>query len=133
MSSTELSAPDILLQYLLHEPQRGRDAIKAFMQDFRAAFPDLYFSGTADLIAEGDYVVDQWEGSGTHNDVAFDGLLAGPLRASTGRKMRFTGTTVFRLESSRIAEEIGLDDGVMALTQLSLVESPLWDGIPWSR
>jgi hypothetical protein len=44
--------------------------------------------------------------------------------------MRFTGTTIFRLKSSRIAEEIGLDDGVTALMQLSLVESSLWDGIP---
>ncbi len=26
------------------------------MTDFRAAFPDLNFWGTADLIAEGDYV-----------------------------------------------------------------------------
>jgi predicted ester cyclase len=33
---------------------------KAFMTDFRAAFPDLSFWGTADLIAEGDTVVGQW-------------------------------------------------------------------------
>jgi len=129
----EIAAPDMLLKYSLHEPQRGQDAIKTFMQDFRAAIPDLNFWGTADLIAEGDYVVGQWEGGGTHNGVASDGFLAGPLRASTGRKMRFTGTAIFRLKSSRIAEEIGLDDGVTALMQLSLVESSLWDGIPWSR
>jgi predicted ester cyclase len=107
----ELGAPDMLLKYSLHEPQRGGDAIKTFMKDFRAAFPDLNFWGTADLIAEGDYVVGRWEGSGTYSGVAFDGFLAGPLCASTGRKMSFTGTTVFRLESCRIAEEIGLDDG----------------------
>ena len=47
----------MLLQYSLHEPRRGRDDIKAFMTDFREAFPDLNFWGTADLIAEGDYVV----------------------------------------------------------------------------
>ena len=35
------------------------------MTDFRAAFPDLNFWGTADLIAEGDYVVGRWEGGGT--------------------------------------------------------------------
>ena len=53
----EIAAPNILLKYSLHEPRRGRDDIKAFMTDFRAAFPDLNFWGTADLIAEGDYVV----------------------------------------------------------------------------
>ena len=31
------------------------DDIKAFMTDFRAAFPDLNFWGTAAMIAEGDH------------------------------------------------------------------------------
>jgi hypothetical protein len=31
----ELAAPDMLLQYSLHEPRCGRDDIKAFMTDFR--------------------------------------------------------------------------------------------------
>ena len=52
----ELAAPNMLLQYSLHEPRRGHADIKAFMTDFRAAFPDLSFGGAADLIAEGDYV-----------------------------------------------------------------------------
>ena len=34
----ELAAPDMLLQYSLHDPRRGRDDIKAFMTDFRKAF-----------------------------------------------------------------------------------------------
>jgi hypothetical protein len=63
----EIAAADMLLKYSLHEPRRGRDDIKAFMTDFRSAFPDLNFWGTADLIADGDYVVGQWEGGGTHN------------------------------------------------------------------
>ena len=49
----ELAAPDMLLQYSLHAPRRGRDDIRAFMVGFRRAFPDLGFSGAADLIAEG--------------------------------------------------------------------------------
>ena len=57
----EIAAPDMLLQYSLHAPRRGRNDIKAFMTDFRAAFPDLNFWGTADLIAEGDTVVGRWE------------------------------------------------------------------------
>ena len=62
----ELAAPDMLLQYSLHEPRRGRKDVKEFMVGFRKAFPDLSFGGTADLIAEGDYVVGRWEGGGTH-------------------------------------------------------------------
>ena len=117
-----LAAPDMLLQYSLHEPRKGRDDIKAFMADFRAAFPDLNFSGTADLIAEGDCVVGRWEGGGTHTGPAFSDFLMGSLPAATGRKMHFTGTTVLRLRDGMILEEIGLDDGVTALTQLGLLK-----------
>ena len=117
----EIAAPDMLLKYSLHEPRRGRADIRAFMTDFRAAFPDLHFWGTADLIAEGDYVVGQWEGGGTHTGPAFDDFLVGGLPAATGRQMRFTGTTVLKLRDGRIVEEVGLDDGVKALTQLGLI------------
>src|ERR1700692_4781443 len=50
----EIAAPDMLLRYSLHEPRRGREDIRAFMTDFRKAFPDLNFWGAADLIAEDD-------------------------------------------------------------------------------
>jgi hypothetical protein len=85
----ELAAPDILLQYSLHAPRRGRDDVKAFMSAFREAFPDLNFRGAADLIAEGDYVVGRWEGGGTHTGPAFDDFIVGSLPARSGRKMRF--------------------------------------------
>ena len=119
----EIAAPDMLLQYSLHDPRRGREDIKAFMTDFRKAFPDLNFWGTADLIAEGDYVVGRWEGRGTHTGPAFSDFLAGSLPANTGRKMTFTGTTVLKLEDGKILEEIGLDDGVTALQQLGLIRA----------
>jgi predicted ester cyclase len=119
----EIAAPDMLLKYSLHAPRRGRDDIKAFMTGFRAAFPDLEFWGAADLIAEGDYVVGLWEGGGTHTGPAFKDFLAGGLPAATGRKMRFTGTTVLKVVDGRIAEEVGLDDGVAALTQLGLLKA----------
>jgi SnoaL-like polyketide cyclase len=67
----EIAAPDIRFEYSMHAPLRGREAVKKFATEFRAAFPDLNFWGTADLIAEGDYVVGQWEGGGTHTGRAF--------------------------------------------------------------
>ena len=119
----ELAAPDMLLQYSLHAPRRGRAEVKAFMTGFREAFPDLSFAGAADLIAEGDYVVGRWVGGGTHTGPAFSDFLQGALPAASGRKMRFTGTTVLRVANGKIAEEIGLDDGVTALTQLGLIRA----------
>jgi predicted ester cyclase len=118
----ELAAPDKLLQYSLHAPRRGRDDVREFITDFRAAFPDLGFGGAGDLIAEGDYVVGRWIGGGTHTGPAFDDFLVGALPAGSGRKMRFGGTTVIRVENGKVAEEIGLDDGVAALTQLGLIK-----------
>jgi predicted ester cyclase len=93
------------------------------MTDFREAFPDLNFWGRADLIAEGDYVVGRWEGGGTHTGAAFRDFLVGSLPANSGRIMRFTGTTVLKLNDGMIVEEIGLDDGVTALTQLGLIKT----------
>jgi predicted ester cyclase len=120
----ELAAPDIRFEYSLHAPCRGRDEVREFATKFRAAFPDLNFWGTADLIAEGDHVVGQWEGGGTQTGDAFDDMPVGALPARTGKTMRFTGITVLKVENGLISEEIGLDDGVTVLRQLGLITEP---------
>jgi predicted ester cyclase len=117
----QLAAPDIRFEYSLHKPLRGRDEVRAFALAFREAFPDLGFGATADLIAEGDYVVGQWKGGGTHTGPAFDDLPVGCLPAGSGRTMEFTGTTVIKVVDGMIAEEVGLDDGVAVLQQLGLI------------
>jgi len=117
----ELAAPNIRFEYSLHEPCRGRAEVLAFATKFRAAFPDLAFGGTADLIAEGDYVVGQWIGGGTQTGEAFDDMPIGALPAETGKTMRFSGTSILKVENGLITEEIGLDDGVKVLTQLGLI------------
>jgi predicted ester cyclase len=118
----ELAAPNILFQYSLHAPRRGREEVKEFIAGFREAFPDLKFWATADLIAEGDRVVGRWEGGGTHTGRAFSDFITGSLPANSGRKMHFMGTTVLRVKDGKIAEEIGLDDGVTALQQLGILK-----------
>ncbi|TDZ45940.1 SnoaL-like polyketide cyclase [Mycobacteroides franklinii] len=119
----ELAAPDIRFEYSLHAPCRGRDEVRAFATKFRAAFPDLAFGGTADLIAEGDYVVGQWIGGGTHTGEAFDDMPIGALAAGSGKSMRFTGTSVLKVVDGLIVEEVGLDDGVTVLQQLGLIRT----------
>jgi predicted ester cyclase len=117
----ELASPNMLLKYSLHEPRRGRLEIKSFITGFRTAFPGLNFWGTADLIAEDDHVVGQWEGGGTHTGPALSDFLMGSPAAASGRKMRFTGTTVLKVTDGKIVEEIGLDDGLTAMTQLGII------------
>src|SRR5579859_6439985 len=117
----ELAAPEIRFEYSLHAPCRGRAQVRSFAEKFRAAFPDLNFWGTADLIAEGDYVVGQWEGGGTHSGIAFDDFPVGSLSAETGKVMRFRGITILKIQDGLITEEVGLDDGLTALRQLGLI------------
>lgn len=119
----ELAAPNMLLKYSMHEPRRGREDIRAFMSGFREAFPDLAFGGTADLIDEGDHVVGQWMGGGTHTGGAFGDFIMGSLPAATGRTMKFGGTTVLKVVDGKILQEIGLDNGVTALTQLGMLKA----------
>lgn len=122
----ELGAPDILVYYPMHGPIRGRDKVKKMMREFRAAFPDLNFWGVGDLIAEGDYVVGRWDGGGTHTGPAFKDLPMGSLPAGSGRKMLFTGTTVFLIKNGKIMEEIGEEGALTALQQLGLCPPGNW-------
>jgi predicted ester cyclase len=47
--------------------------------------------------------------------------LGGLPQANTGKKLRFTGTTVLKVQDGLIVEEVGLDDGVSVLRQLGLI------------
>ncbi|MDI9248315.1 ester cyclase [Stenotrophomonas sp. RS-48] len=120
----ELLAPNGLVHYPMHGPIRGHQAVRKMMTEFREAFPDLNFWGTSPLIAEGDYVVGRWDGGGTHTGPAFSDLPVGSLPEASGKKIRFTGTSVFRIENGKIVEEIGEEGALVALQQLDLLEKP---------
>jgi predicted ester cyclase len=120
----ELATADICLHYPMHEPKRGRTSVTKFMTDFREAFPDLNFEGVGNLIAEGNYVVGRWEGAGTHTGPAFCDFRMGSIPAASGRKMKFAGTSVLRVEQGRIAEELGQEDALTAMLQLGLIRAP---------
>jgi SnoaL-like polyketide cyclase len=106
----------------LHAPRRGRRH-QDLHDGFSRSLPGFEVLGDRHLIAEGEYVVGQWEGGGTHTGPAFSDFLSRSLPAATGRKMHFTGTTVLRVRDGQILEEVGLDDGVTALTQLGLLRA----------
>jgi len=118
----ELGDENLLVHYPMHGPRQGKEAVKKMMSEFREAFPDLNFWGVGELIAEGDYVVGRWDGGGTHTGPAFNDLPVGALPANSGRKMRFTGTTVFLIKNGKIVEEIGEEGAYTALTQLQLIK-----------
>lgn len=88
----------------------GREALKATVAQWRAAFPDgrmeLDF-----LFAEKDRVAARWTARGTHRG-AFLGL------PPTGRTVGWTGLTIYRLADGKVAEAWGEVDGLGLMRQL---------------
>lgn len=119
----ELAAPDVVMQYPLHGRLEGTDAIKGMLGRLRAAFPDLKFRTVGEVVAEGDYVFARWEGGGTHTGPAFSDLPAGSLPANSGKRIHFTGMTIFKIVRGRILEEIGEEDALKAALQLGVVKT----------
>ena len=74
----------------------GADNIKNHIQTCRGGFPDLMFT-VDDTIAERDEVVEHWTATGTHK---------GPFLGMppTNKKATVTGTSIYRIEGSKIAE-----------------------------
>jgi steroid delta-isomerase-like uncharacterized protein len=75
----------------------GAENIKNHIQTCRNGFPDLMFT-TDDTIAERNEVVIHWTGMGTHKG-QFLGM------PPTNKKATVTGTSIYRIEDGKIAEQ----------------------------
>ena len=82
---------------------------------WREAFPDLAIT-VEKQVAENDLVVVHWTARGS-NTGSGNGLPA------TGRAVEITGTTLFRLDDGRIAEEWTCANSLGLMKQLGLVET----------
>ncbi len=83
------------------------------MEGFRAAFPDSNVQ-VEEEIAKGDKAVIRWTFSGTHQ---------GPLLgiSATGKKIKWTGITIYRIVEGKIMEEKGEEDFLGFLRQIGVV------------
>jgi steroid delta-isomerase-like uncharacterized protein len=113
---TELAVPELVVHYpVLPQPVQGRESFQKVMANFRSAFPDSDIQ-TGDVIAEGDKVVVRWTFTGTHQG-NFLGL------APTGKKVRWTGITIYVISGGRVVEEKGEEDMLGFLRQIGSVPS----------
>jgi predicted ester cyclase len=89
-------------------------------------FPGISFHAYQHaLIASGPYVVGRWIGGGTHTGDAFYDLAVGALdKPNTGKKMYFSGITIFTLRDGKIVDETGEEGALTALKNLGLVAQP---------
>ncbi|KAG5748282.1 hypothetical protein H9Q69_006897 [Fusarium xylarioides] len=124
----KLCANNFVINYPMHGPRYGKENAKKMLSEFkkarRSAFPDISFHAYQHpLIASGPYVVGRWIGGGTHTGVTFQDLAVGALeKANTGKKMYFSGTTIFTLKDGLIVDETGEEGALTALQQLGLVK-----------
>ena len=91
-------------------------AAKQEAADFRQGFPDVV-SNIEDLIAEGDKVVARWTSRATHQG-EYMGI------PPTGKKVEFTGISVYRIEGGKIAESWNVEDQLGLMRQISAVPEP---------
>jgi len=110
---TEIFAED----YVRHDlragnPLPGPEGQKRIAADFRAAFPDLHT--TIDLVvAEGNMVMVRWTTEGTHTG------QWGNV-PPTGKRARFSGVNIFRIESGKVVELWNHRDDLGLMQQLGV-------------
>lgn len=97
----------------------GIEGAKAAHLATIAMFPDLKIT-TEDLIAEGDKVVERWTQTCTHTGAPF---FIGNIPAS-GKKIRASGISIYRLERSKIVEHWAEFDFVNVLQQIGAMQTP---------
>lgn len=114
----EVLATDFTPHTLLPGLPPGLEGIRMVHQGTLAAFPDLHVT-TDDLIADGDRVVERWTQTQTHTGVAIFGVPAG-----TGRKIKTTGISIYRVANGKIAEHWAVIDFMSVLQQIGAMPAP---------
>ncbi len=110
----ELANPNLTVHYpIFPRVIRGGGAFKQLMTMFRAAFPDAALN-IDEEIAEDDKVVIRWTFSGTHQG----SLLQIP---PTGKKVSWTGVTIYKIKDGKVIEEKGEEDFLGFLRQIGAV------------
>jgi steroid delta-isomerase-like uncharacterized protein len=107
-----LASPDITVFYShFPQPVHGAEAFKAILRQTHTSFPDLQIS-VQEVIEEGEQVVVFWSYQGTHQHGEVFGY------SPTGKQVRVSGITRFRIDSGKVAEESGLVDNFSLMQQL---------------
>jgi len=112
----EIVAADIISHSALPGLPAGREGGKMAHQGSLAAFPDGRTT-TDDLVAEGDKVVERFTFVGTQKG-DFLGVPA------TGKQIRVTGMSIFRIANGKIVEHWGENDAMGLLMQLGVLPAP---------
>ena len=111
----EVLAADFVPHSLMEGLPPGIEGVKMLQKGTMVTWPDMH-TVTEDLIAEGDKVVERWTQTMTHTG---DPVFGAP--ANTGRKVRLTGMSIYRVADGKIVEHWGEMNFYTVLAQLGVL------------
>jgi len=114
----EVLAPDFKAHNLMPGLPPGLAGAQMVHQGTVAAFPDLHVT-TEQLLAEGDTVIEVWRQTQTHTGGPIFGLAA-----NTGKSVKTTGISLYRIKDGKIVEHRAEMDFFGVMMQLGLVQPP---------
>jgi steroid delta-isomerase-like uncharacterized protein len=107
----ELAARELEVRYpALGRTVYGRDAYKRLHADIRRRFPDLELTPDEPIVGS-SHVVIEWMGSSTHLTRLF-GV------EPTGKRMQWSGVSIYRIQAGKVVEERGQEDMLTVLRQI---------------
>jgi len=115
---SRLRAPDFMGEGTGAPAALNVEHYRMFLQGYLTAFPDAHIDVIL-MIAQGDYVVSLWTGTGTHT---------GPLRTpsggsipATGKKVVLKACDIYELKGGKIVRSWNFFDRASLLGQLGLL------------
>jgi steroid delta-isomerase-like uncharacterized protein len=101
-----------------HLVVRGQDELRAHLEAFYAAFPDITFVVTGDAFVAGDRAAVEWTASGTYT-----GQIPG-MPPGEGQIVTFRGANILELEGDKVRVEREYYDAASLLAQLGALPAP---------
>ncbi len=111
-------SPDVVSHAPTTGVQKGLEAYKQLVTDYRTDYPDLHVT-IDELICEGNTVADRW---------TFEGTFSGPGKTApmpgTGKKVIAQGTWIGHFKDGKVVEDWYTYDVMNWAQQVGLMPSP---------
>ena len=101
----ELQHPDVVDDFIVLRPARGRAEVRAFFESLFTAFPDFRLE-IEQVTASGDRAVVQWRSSGTFTGGPFEGIQP------NGKRVDLRGVDCMQFEAGRLKHNTIYYDGM---------------------
>lgn len=106
---------DLIEDFVVLGPVRGREEVGAFFREFFDAFPDLQFTVERILPVDERVAVGQWHIEGTFNGGPFQGV------EPTGKRVSLRGVDVMEFENDMLVHNTVYYDGLAFARQVGLL------------